>query len=164
MAYGDDYALVVSCLHCDAEVFGDDAFRSWNRRVGEGAGKSRGLFYRFIIKPIKMLFKILFLLMFIYLLVASADDCKPRGWSRTNKEDYFNDVPTMTTAVAKALRDVERLAGKHLPKESRRILDPLFAQARAVLGKSADCRVDYRTAQHSRSDEVLVLAAFDLAA
>lgn len=94
----------------------------------------------------------------------TADDCKPRGWSRTNKEDFFIDVPLMTTAVAKALRDVERLAGKHLPKESRRILEPLFAQARAVLGKSADCRVDYRTAQHSRSDEVLVLAAFDLAA
>ena len=41
MAHGDDYSLVVSCLLCDAEVFGDDAFRSWNRRVEEGAGKSR---------------------------------------------------------------------------------------------------------------------------
>lgn len=94
----------------------------------------------------------------------TADDCKPRGWSRTHKEDFFNDVPLMTTAVAKALRDVERLAGKHLPKESRRILEPLFAQARAVLGKSADCRIDYRTAQHSCSDEVFALDAFDLAA
>jgi hypothetical protein len=61
MAHGDDYSLVVSCLLCAAEVFGDDAFRSWNRRVGEGAGKSRGLFYRFILKPIKVLCKILFL-------------------------------------------------------------------------------------------------------
>ncbi|MDO3377185.1 hypothetical protein [Geoalkalibacter halelectricus] len=86
----------------------------------------------------------------------TSDDCKPRGWSRTTKEDFFSDVPLMTTAVAKALRDVERLAGKHLPKESSRILQPLFAQARAVLGKSADCRVDYRSAQPLR--------AFDLAA
>lgn len=86
----------------------------------------------------------------------TADDCKHRGWSRTTKEDLFRDVPLMTTAVAKALRDVERLAGKHLPKESSRILQPLFAQARAVLGKSADCRVDYRSTQPSR--------AFDLAA
>lgn len=79
MAHGDDYSLVVSCLLCDAEVFGDDAFHSWNRRVEEGAGKSRGLFYRFIIKPIKMLFKILFLLMFIYLFVTSADEVRDNG-------------------------------------------------------------------------------------
>ena len=79
MAHGDDYSLVVSCLHCDAEVFGDDAFHSWNRRVEEGAGKSRGLFYRFIIKPIKVLCKILFLLMFIYLFVTSDDEVRDNG-------------------------------------------------------------------------------------
>lgn len=94
----------------------------------------------------------------------TADECKPRGWSRLNKEDVFSDLPTMTTPVAKALREVERLAGKHLPKESSRILAPLFNQARAVLGKSVDARVDYRSVQHPRFLDASMVDDLNLAA
>ena len=79
MAHADDYSLVVSCLLCDAEVFGDDAFRSWNCRVEKDVENSRGLFYRFIVKPIKVLFKILFLFMFLVLFMSSADDVRDNG-------------------------------------------------------------------------------------
>lgn len=78
----DEYSVIVSCLGCDAEVFGKDPFSRWNTREGVPAvdyRKPQGAFYRFIIKPIKMLFKILFLLMFIYLLVTSADEVRDNG-------------------------------------------------------------------------------------
>lgn len=73
------------------------------------------------------------------------DDCRPRGWSRPKDGDDASTGTVMTFAVAKALFDVERLAGKELPKEVIRALTPLFAQARSRI-KSADHRVDYALA------------------
>ncbi|MDO3377188.1 hypothetical protein [Geoalkalibacter halelectricus] len=72
----DEYSVIVSCLGCDAEVFGKDPFIRWNTRNGVTAvdyRQPRGAFYRYVVKPIKILSKIVFLLMFLHLFLTSPD-------------------------------------------------------------------------------------------
>jgi hypothetical protein len=83
----------------------------------------------------------------------SWDDNKPRGWWKSVETPTDPRLPRMTPEIARAFREVARVAEKTLSRSTAQILAPYFEQAHACTAapKVYDFQAEYRRSSRSFS-------------